>query len=478
MTLPPARRRHDRDRDHPAGTAAGLRRPRRASRRRALQAALRHDRDDPAVRRRGARARPPPRPAGQGLGHRDDLHVRRRDRRGVVARARPARPRGHRHATAACSPRLRPPSSFTRGRRARPTPSSPARPCSAPRPRVVELLRESGDLIGDPKPIDAPGQVLREGRQAARDRLDPPVVHHQRRARRGAAREAARCRAGDRLPPRLHARALRELGRRPHRRLADLAAALLRRADPGLVPARRRRRAAARAADRARRGPAAGRPVVGIRRPATTRPSAAQPDGFVGELDIMDTWATSSLTPQIAGGWARRRRAVRPGVPVLAALAGAGHHPHLAVLDGAARAARARQHPVEARRDLGLHRRPRPQEDVEVEGQRRHAGRRCSTSTGRMPCATGRRRRRLGTDAAFDPQNPKQIKIGRRLAIKVLNAAKFVYGFEPAEDRTAAHLDVLPVIPSSTPTCSPSSASWSTPRPRRTRSTTTPARSR
>jgi valyl-tRNA synthetase len=28
-----------------------------------------------------------------------------------------------------------------------------------------------------------------------------------------------------------------------------------------------------------------------------------KPGGFVGELDIMDTWATSSLTPQIAGGW-------------------------------------------------------------------------------------------------------------------------------------------------------------------------------
>ena len=27
------------------------------------------------------------------------------------------------------------------------------------------------------------------------------------------------------------------------------------------------------------------------------------PGGFVGEVDIMDTWATSSLTPQIAAGW-------------------------------------------------------------------------------------------------------------------------------------------------------------------------------
>ncbi|MGI8887625.1 MAG: valine--tRNA ligase, partial [Nocardioidaceae bacterium] len=31
----------------------------------------------------------------------------------------------------------------------------------------------------------------------------------------------------------------------------------------------------------------------------------AQPGGFVGDPDIMDTWATSSLTPHIAGGWQR-----------------------------------------------------------------------------------------------------------------------------------------------------------------------------
>ena len=28
-----------------------------------------------------------------------------------------------------------------------------------------------------------------------------------------------------------------------------------------------------------------------------------QRGGFAGDPDIMDTWATSSLTPQVAGGW-------------------------------------------------------------------------------------------------------------------------------------------------------------------------------
>jgi valyl-tRNA synthetase len=34
-----------------------------------------------------------------------------------------------------------------------------------------------------------------------------------------------------------------------------------------------------------------------------TEEQRGKPNGFIGELDVLDTWATSSLTPQIAGKW-------------------------------------------------------------------------------------------------------------------------------------------------------------------------------
>ena len=49
------------------------------------------------------------------------------------------------------------------------------------REAVVTALRATGDPEGDPTPDRAHGQLLREGRQAARDRDEPAVVHPQRR---------------------------------------------------------------------------------------------------------------------------------------------------------------------------------------------------------------------------------------------------------------------------------------------------------
>ena len=105
--VPPRRIPQDRrlrrraHRDDAARAARRVRRARRAPRRRALPAAVRLDGAHTALRRRGAGARAPARAAGQGLGHRDDLHVRRCDRHHLVARARPAQPHDPRARTAA-----------------------------------------------------------------------------------------------------------------------------------------------------------------------------------------------------------------------------------------------------------------------------------------------------------------------------------------------------------------------------------------
>ena len=94
----------------------------------------------------------------------------------------------------------------------------------------------------------ARGEVLREGRSPARVRSDAPVVRAAARAPRGAAREGRR----GALASAAHGQALRGLDAQPEQRLVRLAPALFRRADSGLVSARRERRARLRAPDPAR----------------------------------------------------------------------------------------------------------------------------------------------------------------------------------------------------------------------------------
>jgi len=156
------------------------------------------------------------------------------------------------------------------------------------------------------------------------------------------------------------------------------------------------------------------------------------PGGFVGEVDIMDTWATSSLTPQIAGGWETDPELFDLVFPY--SLRSQGQDIIRTWLFSTV---------LRAEQESGV----APWKNAGISGFIVDPDRKkMSKSKGNVVTPKGMlddhgsdavrywaASSRLGTDAAFDPQNPKQIKIGRRLAIKVLNAAKFVYSFpEPA----------------------------------------------
>ncbi|MGV8969085.1 MAG: valine--tRNA ligase [Microbacteriaceae bacterium] len=154
--------------------------------------------------------------------------------------------------------------------------------------------------------------------------------------------------------------------------------------------------------------------------------------GFVGEVDIMDTWATSSLTPQIAGGWETDPELFDLVFPY--SLRSQGQDIIRTWLFSTMLRAE-QEHGTIPWKNAGI-------SGFIVDPDRK----KMSKSKGNVVTPAGMLEdhgsdavrywaasSRLGTDAAFDPQNPKQIKIGRRLAIKVLNAAKFVYSFDLPE---------------------------------------------
>jgi valyl-tRNA synthetase len=161
------------------------------------------------------------------------------------------------------------------------------------------------------------------------------------------------------------------------------------------------------------------------------------PGGFSGDLDIMDTWATSSLSPQIAGGWLDDPDLfarvfpmdVRPQAhdiirtwlfsTVLRAHLEFGTLPwaHAAISGWVLDPDRKKMSKSKGNvvTPMGL------LEEHGADGVRYWAA-----------------SARPGTDTAFDPA---QMKVGRRLSIKLLNAAKFVLGRSEPQGRIDHPLD-------------------------------------
>ena len=234
----------------------------------------------------------------------------------------------------------------------------------------------------------ARGQVLREGRSPARDRHQPAVVHQDDGVPRASCWRAAASCSGIRRTCRRASRTGSTASPATGASAASASSACRSRSGTRCAPtASIDYDGAARC--RTKRG------CRSIRRPTCRTAIAAdqrdQPGGFTGDPDIMDTWATSSLTPQIVGRLGGGSGSVRARVPDGRASAGARHHPHLAVLDGAALAARARH------RCRGSTRRSPAGSSIPIarrcRSRRATSSRRwrCSRSTARTACATGRR---------------------------------------------------------------------------------------
>jgi len=297
--------------------------------------------------------------------------------------------------------------------------------------KIVELLRESGDMIGDPKPITHAVKFFEKG--------DKPleIISTRQWYIKNGARDAA-------LRERLLA-AGQQIGFTPEHmrvRYDNWVGGLT----GDWLISRQRFFGVPIPVWYVLENGEKGAPILPTEDMLPVDPSSDVPPGyaeadrgttFVGELDIMDTWATSSLTPQIAGGWVTDPELFSLVFPY--SLRSQGQDIIRTWLFSTVLRAELEEGTI-------------PWKNAGISGFIVDPDRKkMSKSKGNVVTPKGMldehgsdavrywaASSRLGTDAAFDPQNPKQIKIGRRLAIKVLNAAKFVYSFPVPSNSTGS----------------------------------------